>query len=85
MDLTKQLNKIEEHFSNITPKELKQNLVNAGYGQIEPSYINVKQDKVGPGWWALAMSLRMLVKKDGIEREEIEGQIKELLDYFYHQ
>lgn len=44
-----------------------------------------KKDKVSAGWWALAVSLRMLVKKDGIDREEIEGKIKELLDYFYHQ
>ncbi|MDA1675554.1 hypothetical protein [Bacillus cereus group sp. TH152-1LC] len=44
-----------------------------------------KEDKVSAGWWALAMSLRMLVKKDGIEREAIERKIKELLDYFYRQ
>ncbi|WP_176281421.1 hypothetical protein [Bacillus thuringiensis] len=43
------------------------------------------KDKVSAGWWTLAMSLRMLVKKDGIEREEIEEKIKELIDYFYHQ
>ncbi|EOP78686.1 hypothetical protein IGM_06637 [Bacillus cereus HuB4-4] len=44
-----------------------------------------KKDKVSAGWWALAMSLRMLVKKDNVEREEIEGMFKELLDYFYCQ
>ncbi|MGR5883075.1 hypothetical protein ACT7DC_25255 [Bacillus cereus] len=44
-----------------------------------------KKDKVSAGWWALAMSLRILVKKDGIEREAIEEKIKELLDYFYHR
>ncbi|AFU17152.1 hypothetical protein MC28_D103 (plasmid) [Bacillus thuringiensis MC28] len=44
-----------------------------------------KKDKVSAGWWALAMSLRMLVKDDCAEREDIEGTIEELLDYFYHQ
>ncbi|MDZ5480038.1 hypothetical protein [Bacillus thuringiensis] len=72
MELIKQLNKIEEHL------------------QIKPSDIDAKQDmkkkdKVSPGWWALAMSLRMLVKDDCAEREDIEGTIEELLDYFYHQ
>lgn len=37
MCVSKQLKEIEEHFKNTTQEELKRNLIQVGYGQIEPS------------------------------------------------
>lgn len=37
MDLKQKLTEIEEHFANITPEELEENLKKAGHGVIEPA------------------------------------------------
>ena len=37
MELKDRLKQIEEHFQNITPEELKDNLEKAGHGVIEPA------------------------------------------------